>query len=257
MWKIDYKLDNKTLDYDVTFAINKFIDTSSKNKFVKQVENIIIDALVSYKYKNNNKSIFSFEYVLNNHRIHIRLNCNINDKNFHILELSFWLNGKISDNFSVNDFINNNLILYNSNNVYYYLLPLDLLVKTTFYAILDFFEKRNFSKCNKYIDRITYIHRIYLEYNKFNGDNEILFDILDSYKTKIKRKYKIIKDYPFILSKYLVKINNNGIIKCIYRHLRDNNHNEIRRLISKYREKCKNKLKYNESDITLIQTEDY
>jgi hypothetical protein len=254
---LDYKLDNKTLDYDVSFSINKLIDKKSKFKFVKQVEIIINEAIIAYKYKDYNKSIFSLDFTMNDNRIHIRLNANIDNKDFHILELSFWLNGKISDNFTVNDFMNDSLVLYNSNKVYYYLLPLDLLVKTTFYAILDFFEKRNFSKCNKYIERITYLHKIYILYNKSDTKNEILFDILDPYKTKIKRKYKIIKDYPFIISKYLYKINNNGIIKCIYRHLRDNNHSEIKKLVSKYKDKCKNKSKYNESEITLIETEDY
>ena len=50
-------------------------------------------------------------------------------------------------------------------------------------------------------------------------------------KNKIKRKYKMIHDYPFKMSKFLSKIHNNGIIKCIYRKMRIYNNKKLNELI--------------------------
>jgi hypothetical protein len=173
------------------------------------------------KLSNN---IFTLEYTINSDRLHYRINCNTKlNQTFHILELSFWLNGKISDNFTVNDFKFNKLFLYEKDNIYYYLLSLKLLIKTTLYAIVDFFEKRNFIKCNKYINRALYIKKINQIYTKLENPSYILSSIFESYRNQVKRKYKMINDYPFILSKELVNIKNNGIIKCIYRQLRSKN----------------------------------
>jgi hypothetical protein len=126
------------------------------------------------------------------------------------------------------------------------------------YAIVDFFEKRNFFKCNKYLDRIKYIKKINDEYNKSNNKSNIITEILQYYTKQIKRKYKMIHDYPFILSKELVNINNNGIIKCIYRYLRTNNINNIIELIDKYKKSCSNKkaYKYNNSELTIVDTDE-
>lgn len=245
-----------TLDYDITFSIHKFIDKNNTKIFIKEIKKIINECLSDYNYKEYKSDIFNINVIENINRIWIKINCKIDNYEFHILELSFWLNGKISDNFSVNDFKFNKLYLYRYNDIYYYLLPLNLLIKTTFYAIADYFEMRNFKKCNKYIERVTFIKKINKKYLLLdNKPTEIDF-ILKNYKDKIKRKYKIINDYPYILSKYLVNIKNNGIIKCIYRNLRDNNHEKIKDLIDKYQEKCKNKKSYdpNLSEITLNDT---
>jgi hypothetical protein len=74
----------------------------------------------------------------------------------------------------------------------------------------------------------------------------------------IKRKYKMIHDYPFTLSYEFVKIKNNGIIKCIYRHLRTSNKNEIISSIEKYKKLCSKEKPYQDIDsqITLIDTDE-
>ena len=145
--------------------------------------------------------------------------------------------------------------MYNNNEDYYYLLPLHLLIKTTFYAILDYFEMRNFSKCNKYIERVIYIKDINQKFLSLENKPEQLILLFNNYISNIKRKYKIINDYPYIISKELVNIKNNGVIKCIYRNLRVNNHKNIKQIIDNYKEKCKNKEKYD-SMLSEITTED-
>jgi hypothetical protein len=167
-------------------------------------------------------------------------------KNLHILEFSFWYNNKISDNFTINDFNRNNILIYNSNKLNFYLLPLNLLVKTTFYAILDFIEKRDYNKCNKYIQRIKFIKECNDEYIK-NNSNLILKYIFTSYMSKIRRKYKIINDYPFILAEEAQKITSNKmyLTRCIHTDFRnDNIKNNIQRF-DKYKNLCDKKVAKN------------
>lgn len=251
-------IDLFTLDYDVSFTFNGFIKNSILDELIKEIDIICNDNLKNYKFMNLSNNIFTLEHTINNDRLHYRINCDTKlNKPFHILELSFWLNGKISDNFTVNDFKFTKLLLYEKNNIFYYLLPLKLLVKTTLYAIVDFFEKRNFAKCNKYISRVKYIKKINNIYLKLENPSNILTNIFDSYINQIKRKYKMINDYPFILSKELVNIKNNGVIKCIYRHMRLKNNHEIEKIIKKYKHLCFNEKSYeeNSSEITLIDTD--
>jgi hypothetical protein len=78
-------------------------------------------------------------------------------------------------------------------------------VKTTYYAIMDYFEKRNFDKCIKYLDRIKYIHLVnqqIIKDNNFNNKPKIISFLFNNYALEIYKKYKIIHDYPFIISKY-------------------------------------------------------
>jgi hypothetical protein len=203
----------ESYDYDISMAINGNIN--NKNNFIDIVKNIT---------KNN----FSIDNTINSNRIHLRVNFNFNsniknDFSFHIFELSFWLNGKISDNFTTNDFLYNPLYLYKNKDIYYYLLPLELLIKTTLYAIVDFFERRNFNKCIKYIKRVKCIKTAYDNYIKTNNNNKEIIFIMEKYKNKIKRKYKFINDYPFIISYFLNSIDDHQQIKCIYRKLRVSN----------------------------------
>jgi hypothetical protein len=244
-----------TMDYDFSFSIHKYINNNEIKKIINEIKIIINYELKNYKFKNFDSKIFNCEHIIRNDRIHIKLNCKLNNYNFHILELSFWLNGKVSDNFTINDFKCNELILYENNNVYYYLLPLDLLIETSFYAISDFFERRFFEKCIKYINRITFIKNINKQYMKLENKPPILYKILDNYRTKIKRKYQIINDYPFILAKDLVTIKNNGVIKCIYKNMRENNHNKIKKIINEYKEKCKNEENYDPKLSEITETE--
>ena len=255
------KSDNqiKSYDYDISMAIKGYIN---KNEFVENIKKIINDNLKNVKYKNITFNNFSIEKNLNSNRIHIRVIFDSkihNEDKFHILELSFWLNGKISDNFTINDFTNNSIYLYIHQNIFYYLLPIELLVKTTLYAIVDFFEKRNFNKCIKYIDRVKSIKKAYDEYEKLqNPSNELSF-ILEKYKNKIKRKYKIINDYPFLISYYLNFVNDKKKVKFIYRNLRVDNRKNIKKLIKKYDDRYKNNnsnYQTDNSQNTQIDTDD-
>ena len=72
---------------------------------------------------------------------------------------------------------------------------------------------------------------------------------------KIKRKYKMMNDYPFLMSPYLSDIKNNGIIKCIYKNLRQTNHKELKKEIEKYKDLCKDEKNYN-PELSIITPDD-
>ena len=67
----------------------------------------------------------------------------------------------------------------------------------------------------------------------------------------------MIHDYPFTMSKELVDIKNNGIVKCIYRNMRVANKKSLSKNISKYKKDCANEKPYdnNNSEITLLDTD--
>jgi len=254
----DYKIDVKnkitSYDYDISMALKHNLEHYEIKKIKCIINDIIIDVLSEYKFKNINSNHFTITCLINDSRIHFRVNCDIavNYKyEYHIFELSLWFNGQISDNFTINDFRRINLYLYQKNDIYYYLLPLDLLVKTTLYAIVDFFELRNFQKCVKYLERVKYINNIYNIYINMDNKPNIINDILSDYKNKIKRKYKMINDYPYNISYLLKDINNNGIIKCIYKNLRNSN-KTIEKDIIKYKNICKDEKQYIDSDNSSI-----
>jgi len=252
------KLESKDYDISFSFGMNNITNTIII-KIKEELENIYNNNIKDFKYNNLTKKDFSFDMEFKNDRLHCRIECILPNKySFHITEFSLWLNGKISDNFTLNDFTKSKLWLYEKNNIYYYLLPLHLLVKTLLYAIVDYFEKRNFMKCIKYLDRIKFIkesNNLYINSNQ----NKCLSIIFNPYKNKIKRKYKMIHDYPFIMAYDLKDINNNGIIKCIYRNLRKKNKNIINKNIKEYREKCKDEKNYilENSEMTIEDTEKY
>lgn len=254
------KIKIESKDYDITFS---FGTNNITNQIIKNIETelktIYKDNIAQFKYNKLTETNFKFDMELKNDRLHCRIECILPNKYiFHIAEFSFWLNGKISDNFTINDFKKSKLLLYEKNNIFYYLLPLDLLVKTMLYALVDYFEKRNFDKCIKYLERIKFIKECNKFYMNSNQQNNCLSIIFRSYKNQIKRKYKMIQDYPFLIAYELKDIKNNGIIKCIYRKLRKHNKKYIKKEIEKYKEECKDKQDYNKefSEITLEDTDD-
>jgi hypothetical protein len=201
-----------------------------------------------------NKTNFSIEVKEKNDRIQFIVNCKIDKLNFHILELSFWYNGKVSDLFTVNDFQKNNLILYIDDNLLcFYLLPLNLLVDTTLYAIINFFESRYFDKCNKYIRRVQYIHDIYSKYKTLPNKSNMLKNIIGSYNKYIRKKYRLINDYPYSISTYKDKFKDidnetkNAILRCIYYDVRKENKKILDKKIDQYVNDCKSKI--NKSSI--------
>jgi len=258
--KLINSIELESKDYDISFSFKtlKHDDKILKN-ISKEIENIYNKNITKFKLNNIDNKNFKFDVHKKIDRLHCRINCNIpNVDNFHIAEFSFWFNGKISDNFSINDFITTKLWLYKYGDLYYYLLPLELLTKTLLYAIVDFFERRNYNKCIKYLERIKFIQKCNKLYIKNNHQNICLSIIFKKYKNQIKRKYKMIHDYPFLIANELKDIKNNGIIKCIYRKLRKYNKNYIKKEIEKYKEECKDKKNYNKefSEITLEDTDD-
>jgi hypothetical protein len=151
------KVKLESLDYDISLSL-KYVTNANINNIIKEIKEIYDKLIAKFAYDKININNFNLTHIINEQRIHFRIECNpyynLNDNlsekqrksTIHILELSFWFNGKVSDNFTINDFEKNELYLYKNNNLYYYLLPLDLLVKTLLYAIVDFFERRNFYK---------------------------------------------------------------------------------------------------------------
>jgi hypothetical protein len=251
-------LASKTEDYDFSFCL---IDNSDFNIILikNTIKDIYDECIKNYRFQFEdehrkehklNKSNFSIEFENKKDRLQIKINCKYGSRNFHILELCFWYNGKISDNFTINDFKKEKLFIYVDNDGYsYYLLPLERLIKTTYYAMLDNYERDNFIKCNKYLDRIRYIKLANDEYDNSNKKIELLNYIFRKYLDDIYRKYKIMYDYPFINSKILVNEKNKEIVKCVHRELRTNTHKVYLENIKNYMNKCKNKenlLKYNE-----------
>jgi len=65
----------------------------------------------------------------------------------------------------------------------------------------------------------------------------------------------MIHDYPFLIAKELKEINNNGMIKCIYKNLRKQNNKNITKEINKYKNECKNEKDYKQ-DLSEITPED-
>lgn len=249
------KLDSDTLDYDFSLSLKN----NNKNIIKLFEDNLkkIFDQLIkNYSYtfdkdtieKNNlkygtiNHNNFTFISERRIDRLHIKINCNIM-KNLHILEFSFWYNNKISDNFTINDFYKNKILIYNSNKLNFYLLPLNLLVKTTLYAILDFIEKRNYNKCYKYIQRIKFIKKCHDEYIN-NNNNLILAYIFERYNHDIRKKYKIINDYPFLLAEEAQEIiyaDRIYLTRCIHTDSRNNNIINIKHQFNNYKASCEKK----------------
>ena len=132
------------------------------------------------------------------------------------------------------------------------------MVKTTLYAIVDFFENRNFNKCIKYIERVKSVKIAYDDYAQMVDPKKELIFILEKYKNKIKRKYKFINDYPFITSYFLSSVTDKHQVKCIYRNLRVSNRKMLKDQINKYDNECKKIKNYQTDDSknTLVDTDE-
>jgi len=253
---IDIKLDSDTLDFDFSFSLKnkneiviQQLKTELKEIFNKLIKDYtyIFDEVTVKKYNllftTINETNFEFSSKEKFDRLHITINCDIM-KNLHILELSFWYNNKAGDNFFINDFEKNKLFIYNNNKLNYYLLPLNLLVKTTFSAIFDYLERRNYDKCNKYVQRIKFIKNCHNEYIK-NKSNLVLKYIFEYYDHDIRKKYKIINDYPFILaeqSQNIERSNRSYLTRCIHTDFRNNNILNIEKQFDDYLKVCKIKV---------------
>jgi hypothetical protein len=261
-----YTMITKTQDYDFSFSL-KNNDKSTLTSLTNLIIEIFNKSINNYSYRLDkdmikyyklnpqtiNKNNFSIEVKEKIDRIQFIVNCKIEHLEFHILELSFWYNGKVSDLFTINDFQKNNLILYIDNNsLCYYLLPLNLLVDTTLHAIINFFESRYFDKCNKYIKRVEFIHNIYKEYKTLRNKPNMLKNIIGSYNKYIRKKYRLINDYPYSISTCKNKIKDknkdldnetqNAILRCVYYDMRKENKKILNEKIDQYINDCHSKI---------------
>jgi hypothetical protein len=259
---INTTMITKTQDYDFSFSL-KNNDTTTLISLTNLIIEIFNTSINNYSYRLDrnmiryyklnsqtiNKTNFSIEVKEKNDRIQFIVNCKIESLDIHILELSFWYNGKVSDLFTVNDFQKNNLILYIDDNLLcFYLLPLNLLVDTTLHAIINFFESRYFDKCNKYIQRIEYIHNVYSKYKTLPNKPNMLKNIIGSYNKYIRKKYRLINDYPYSISTYKDKFKDidnetkNAILRCVYYDVRKENKRILDEKIDQYVNDCKSKI---------------
>jgi hypothetical protein len=121
------------------------------------------------------------------------------------------------------------MLYIDNNSLCFYLLPLNLLVDTTLHAIINFFENRYFDKCN------------------------MLKNIIGSYNKYIRKKYRLINDYPYNISTYKDKIKyidnetKNAILRCVYYDMRKENKRILDEKIDQYVNDCKSKI--NKSSI--------
>ncbi len=253
------KITLNTMDYDISFSLPvktseniKIITEQITDIYTRSIQNYIFEFEYNYKKYKITKNNFEIKFVNKFDRLQMIINCKIGNYQFHILELCFWYNGKISDNYTINDFEQDKLFIYICNNgLKNYLLPLDKLIKTTFYALQDNYEKENFSKCNKYLDRVRYIKLVHDEYYSSSKNNILLNYIFRNYMRVIYKKYKMMFDYPFISSKLLVDIYNKELVKCIYRELRTNSHKIFIENINKFKKICEQKEnKLNHGELT-------
>lgn len=267
-----YTMETKTQDYDFSFSL-KNNDKTTLINLTNLIIKIFNTSINNYSYRLDknmiryhkltsqtiNKNNFSIKVKEKNDRLQFIVNCKIDNLDFHILELSFWYNGKVSDLFTINDFQKNNLMLYIDNNsLCFYLLPLNLLVDTTLHAIINFFENRYFDKCNKYIKRVEYIHYINKEYNTLLNKPNILKNIIGSYNKYIRKKYRLINDYPYSISTCKDKIKDkvqdqeqykiidnetkDAILRCIYYDMRKENKRILNEKIDQYINDCQSKI---------------
>ena len=114
LYNIIFKNDNitkslkiETLDYDISYSLKHTINDEDIEFIKNEIINICNTTLSFYKFKNLTSDIFKVIINKNNdQRIHIKIDCNTKiNTNFHILEVSMWFNGKVSDNFTITDFI--------------------------------------------------------------------------------------------------------------------------------------------------------
>jgi hypothetical protein len=117
--KLIDRIELSSKDYDISFALNNINNDFNIDLFIKEIEKIYNESIKEFKFKNLNKEHFKFTFNNIIQRIHIRIEFNNKKSSFHILELSFWLNGKISDNFTINDFNRRHLLLYKYENVFF------------------------------------------------------------------------------------------------------------------------------------------
>jgi hypothetical protein len=187
--KLINKIELESKDYDISFSFGtNNINNQIINRVKNELKSIYDNNIKSFKYNNLTQNSFKFTTDTRNDLLHCKIECELPNKyKFHIAEFSLWFNGKISDNFTINDFNKSKIYLYEKDSLYYYLLPLELLTKTLLYAIVDYFEKRNFNKCVKYLERVKFIkdcNKLYMNNHSIKHNN-CLYIIFDSYKNQI------------------------------------------------------------------------
>jgi hypothetical protein len=87
--------------------------------------------------------------------------------------------------------------------------------------------------------------KVYKKYKKISNKNELITYILGSYNHEIRKKYRLINDYPYVLSNYNDKLKDldyetkNMMLRCIYYDLRKDTLKFIDEQFNNYLNKCK------------------
>lgn len=220
---IDPNLNLNTSDYDVSFSLRQmddiFFDVVTED-IECRIRDFFYEDIKNYDYSVDQQNMFKFERSMKHSKskLHLRIQYN----KIHIAEFIFWSNNKFSDLFEINIFNKTKLILYEHNNINYYLPSLEILIQSQHHAITDFFERNDLSKCTKYICRASYIKTIYESYSKSEIKNKFMTDIFLLYLQKCRRKINMMTDYPFTLSLCNSRLQDHGFFKCIYKEYRKN-----------------------------------
>ena len=86
--------------------------------------------------------------------------------------------------------------------------------------------------------------------------------IFESYSKNIRKKYRIINDYPFIISNFNNKLTKldydtqNIILRCIYYDFIKENKKRLHDKFNEYLEKCKIKVNSNNINKYTEKTDD-
>jgi len=222
-----------TTDYDISLSLKQDFNESLIDQHIKTLGHSINSSKIldnldfsTAKSEKNFTNLDKYDKFCidkqNNHKkLLYRLCVNYKGKIEHIIELSMWKNGRISDDFYLTDFQapphkNIQIIIFidNDKNMNFILHPL-LLVSSTYNAIVDKIRENHVDveKCMKCVERIKYI-TAHIKTNTFDLINDLSFK-------EIERINNIVDNYPFILCDTKFVNNNSAIFNDYFMQVRD------------------------------------
>lgn len=220
--------DIKTIDNDlIKLALNDIKNLIEKNNKILDVLEDIGTIRDEILVKINNK----FYIVKNenqrfiNYRIVVKLYGHIE----HLIEIVFWKDFKITDNFFEQEFKKKrNIILFNDDKYYFYIPDLYTLLDTNYISIKNRFNVDSLDKCGQDYLRILYIFDTLEKIIKIKSKKQIsnylsyIFNIISEFKHILRMPYDICKlklENKSALTKLYknkIKMSDIEIIKLIY-----------------------------------------